>query len=90
MEEHAPRNAFDIPKVFYFEAGNIHTGSRDVMRYRVEPKDKELHVEVWCRDICYELAGDALQPEMVFPLSEKGFEQMIAYLTEQYNNSISV
>ena len=29
MEEHKPRNAFDIPKVFYFKAGNIHTGTRD-------------------------------------------------------------
>ena len=35
MEEHQPRNAFDITKTFYFISGNVHTGSRGKMRYRI-------------------------------------------------------
>ena len=39
MEEHKPRNQFDIPAVFYFEVGNTHSGSRDHLRYQVKPED---------------------------------------------------
>lgn len=89
MVEHLPRNAFDIPKVFYFEAGNTHTGSRAHLRYRVEPKDGTLHIEVWREDICYELACERslVQGSAEYPVSEEGFEQMLAFLQAEYDKS---
>lgn len=86
MEEHQPRNAFDIPKVFYFESGNIHTGSRGKLRYRVEPADGQLHITVWREDICYELAAERgmIQGTAEYPVSEEGFQQMLDYLQAEY------
>lgn len=86
MEEHQPRNAFDIPKVFYFQSGNVHTGSRGALRYRVEPADGILHIAVWREDICYELAQERgiVTGEAEFPVDEDGFQQMLDHLQAEY------
>jgi hypothetical protein len=91
MEEHQPRNAFDIPKVFYFEADNTHTGSRKHLRYRVEPKDGLLHIAVWRQDICYEIAEErgAIEGTAEYPVSEEGFQQMLDYLQAEFDKQIS-
>lgn len=85
MEEHKPRNAFDIPKLFYFEAGNVHTGSRKHLRYRVDPADNQLKIEVWRKDLCYELVQDAIEAETTVPLTEEGFQQMLDFLQAEYD-----
>lgn len=92
MEEHKPRNAFDIPKVFYFEAGNTHTGSRDHLRYRVEPADGILHVEVWRQDLCYEVVQErgGIEGSAEFPVSGEGFEQMLTFLQSEYDRKNTV
>lgn len=89
METHEPRNAFDIPKPFYFEAGNIHTGSRKQLRYRIEPTDGLLHTEIWRQDLCYELIKEqnAIEGNADFPLSEDGFQQMIDYLQAEFDKA---
>lgn len=86
MEEHQPRNAFDIPKVFYFEAGNVHTGSRGHLRYRVEPSEGLLKIVVWREDICFELAQErGLTAQTAeYPVSEEGFQQMLDFLQNEY------
>ncbi len=84
MTEHQPRNAFDIPKLFYFQAGNIHTGSRKALRYRICPKEDTLQVEIWDTDLCYELAIQQLKDTAVFSLTEDGFEEMLKWLTAAY------
>ncbi|MBP0989293.1 MAG: hypothetical protein J6S92_13600 [Oscillospiraceae bacterium] len=86
MEEHQPRNAFDIPKVFYFKSGNVHTGSRGILRYRVDPKDGILHINVWREDICFELAKERgiIAGEAEYEVSEEGFQQMLDYLQSEY------
>ena len=86
MEEHQPRNAFDIPKTFYFISGNVHTGSRGPMRYRIEPADGQMKAEVWWEDVCYEIARDkgCIKAEASFPVSDEGFEQMLLYLEKEY------
>ncbi len=89
MEEHKPRNAFDIPKVFYFEAGNVHTGSRGHLRYRVNPADKQLKVEVWRKDLCYELVQDAIEATATFSQDEEGFQQMLDFLQAEYEKKVS-
>ncbi len=87
MTEHQPRNAFDIPKLFYFEAKNVHTGSRGKLRYRVCPEGGELLVAVWRQDLCYELVMDQLEGENSFPLTEEGFDAMLAWLEEEYSRT---
>lgn len=89
MEEHQPRNAFDIPKVFYFEVGNVHTGSRGGLRYRVEPSGETMHVDVWRTDICFELAQERelLEGGADFPVDEAGFQQLLDYLAVEYDKT---
>ncbi len=91
MQEHMPRNAFDIPKVFYFHAGNIHTGSRGNLRYRVAPSEGVLHIEVWRQDLCYEVisANGGTEGSAEFPISEEGFAQMLDYLQAEYDKTAS-
>ena len=86
MEEPQPRNECDIPKVFYFKVGNIHSGSRKHLRYRVAPSDGVLHIEVWRQDLCYEIVKERGQIEgsAEYPVSEEGFEQMLAYLQAEF------
>lgn len=90
MEEHKPRNAFDIPKTFYFQSGNTHTGSRKHLRYRVEPADGELRTAVWRQDLCYEIALERglIEAEAAFPLSDEGFEQMLEFLQSEYDKPV--
>ena len=87
MEEHQPRNAFDIPKVFYFEVGNTHTGSRKHLRYRIEPRDGMLQTEVWRQDLAYEIVQErgGIEGSAEFPVSEEGFQQMLDYLQQEYD-----
>ena len=87
MEEHQPRNVFDIPKVFYFKSGNVHTGSRGKLRYRVDPADGILHIAVWREDICYELASERnlIEGTAEYEVSEEGFQQMLDYLQSEYD-----
>lgn len=87
MEEHQPRNAFDIPKVFYFEVGNVHSGSRKHLRYRVEPADGMLHIDVWRQDLCFEIVQERgeLEAHADFPISEEGFQQMLDFLQAEYD-----
>ena len=86
MEEHQPRNAFDIPKVFYFKVGNIHSGSRKHLRYRVAPSDGVLHIEVRRQDLRHAIVTERGQIEgsAEYPVSEEGFEQMLAYLQAEF------
>lgn len=89
MEEHKPRNAFDIPKTFYFQSGNTHTGSRGRLRYRVEPADGVLHIAVWRQDICYELAQERgiIAAAAEYPVSDEGFQQMLDFLQQEYEKT---
>ena len=90
MEEHQPRNAFDIPKVFYFEVGNVHTGSWKHLRYRVEPAAGMLQIEVWRQDLCYEIVKERgeIEGSASYPVSEEGFQQMLDYLQAEYEKPI--
>ena len=87
MQEHQPRNAFDIPKLFYFQSKNTHTGSRGRLRYIVVPADGQLNISVWRQDLCYEIVRDRgeIEGEAQFPISEEGFEQMLTYLQTEYD-----
>ena len=87
MQEHQPRNAFDIPKLFYFQSRNIHTGSRGRLRYIIVPEDGQMNVSVWRQDLCFEIVRDRgeIEGTAQFPVSEEGFEQMLAYLQTEFD-----
>lgn len=78
----AKPNDFDIPRLYYFESGNIFTGSRDSLNFRIVPKDGEMTAFIWHGFICSELAE--MEAEQVFPLSKEGFDEMLLWLEEKY------
>lgn len=76
----------DLQKLVYFTEGNTFTGSRSregraPFRYRVTPDrgENRLLAAAWCRDVCYELAGDACQTRD-FPMTEDGLEALGKWL----------
>ncbi len=77
----AKPNAFDIPRIYYFESKNTFTGSRKDFNFKIVP-DGELKVSVWHGFINSELAQ--IEQEASFPISEKGHAQMLVWLEEQY------
>ena len=49
-------NAFDIPRIYYFESGNIFTGSRRDLNFRIVPDKEQMHVSTWHGMLSSELA----------------------------------
>lgn len=78
----AKPNDFDIPRIFYFESGNIFTGSRGDLNFRIVPDSGNLTVSVWHGFICSELAET--EAAETFSLSEEGHTAMLAWLDTQY------
>ncbi|MBQ8927064.1 MAG: hypothetical protein IJ055_02170 [Oscillospiraceae bacterium] len=76
----AKPNAFDIPRIYYFESGNIFTGSRRDLNFRIVPDKEQMHVSTWHGMLCSELAD--MEDSADFPLSTDGHEQMLAWLEE--------
>ena len=79
----AKPNDFDIPRIFYFESGNIFTGSRKDLNFRIVPDKENLTVSVWHGFLCSELAE--MEDTETFPLSEEGHTAMLAWLDTQYH-----
>lgn len=77
----AKPNAFDIPRIYYFESKNTFTGSRKDFNFKIVP-DGELKVTVWHGFLCSDLAE--MEAEASFPLSAEGHEKMLLWLEEQY------
>ena len=78
----AKPNDFDIPRIFYFESGNIFTGSRGDLNFRIVPEEGQLNVSVWHGFICSELTE--MEASESFALSEEGHQSMLAWLDTQY------
>ena len=75
-------NDFDIPDIYYFEAGNYFTGSRKDMNYKIVPDGETMKVTVWHGFICSELAEP--ETENQFPVTKAGHQTMLDWLTEIY------
>ena len=81
-----------IPTLHSFAMNNIFTGSMGLFRFRAAPEiimatpkevdfeKSSIHVEFWHGPYCYEKS--TMEAERVFPLSEAGREEMIAWLEE--------
>lgn len=79
----AKPNAFDIPRIYYFESKNTFTGSRKDFNFKIVP-DGELKVTTWHGFINSELAE--IEHEASFPISAEGHGAMLVWLEEQYQN----
>lgn len=82
-----------MPTLHTFENNNIFTGSLGLLRFKITPaitmktpKEVDLEAssmkaEFWHGLFCYEKSE--IEGEQVFPMSEEGRENMIAWLNEQ-------
>ncbi len=75
---------FDLRRLYYYESGNIFTGSKGEFNFKIIPdtKEKKLNVSLWHGIICSDLAEMDKQEE--FTLDEEGFEEMIKWLENEY------
>ncbi len=73
---------FEIPKHFYYEAGNPTVGSLNSFNYRIAPKDGRLFAAVWYGMLCFELCEPVAQKD--FDGGFDGYKEMIYWLDEQY------
>lgn len=75
---------FDIPRLYYFESKNVFTGSKNqTFNYKITPGET-IKVQIWHGMICSEKAEIEIEKE--FSLDQTGFDEMISWLEEQYDN----
>jgi len=69
-----------LPTLSSMEYGNVWTGSRGNMRFKVvpDPKAGGMDVEVWSGPLCYECSQ--VTDTARFPLSQEGIDQMRSWL----------
>ena len=70
-----------LPTLSSMEYGNVWTGSRKNARWRIEPKDGIMTVEVWPGPMCRECSEVSHTAE--FPVSEEGLEQLRGWLFDR-------
>lgn len=82
-----------LPVLHSFENGNVFTGSRGALRYKITPnvvmlRPKEvnfdqssLRAESWHGEYCYE--NSDIEREKVFPMSSEGLDTLRSWLLEQ-------
>lgn len=82
---------FEIPKFFVFSKKGRFAGSAEErdFNYKIVPVvpkegDKTLECTVWSGRSCADKAVDAVKT--VYPLSQEGYDEMLAYLEGEYNS----
>lgn len=75
---------FDIPKFYYFNSGNNYSGSRDNFAYKIITGEK-LKAMTWHGRLCSEKAD--IENEQEFERNQEGFDSMIKWIEEKYNNT---
>lgn len=83
-----------LPVFHSFENGNVFTGSAGLFRYKITPQivmktQKEvdfeassMKAEVWHGLFCYDKSE--IEGECVFPLSRGGYDELRAWIDEQF------
>jgi hypothetical protein len=72
---------FDIPRYYYFEAGNNYLGSLNGMNFKIDNTD-ELVVYLYYGIKAFELSTPYMQKS--FPKSEDGYAELISWLESEY------
>ena len=75
---------FEIPKLYYFEAGNDYSGSRDDFAFKIRNGEK-LKCLTWHGRLCSDKA--TIEHEAEFDLNAEGFEALVRWLEERYTES---
>ena len=70
-----------LPTLSSMEFGNVWTGSRGNVRWRIQPADGVMHAEVWRGPMCRECS--TVEAQQDFPLSAEGLETLRAWLARQ-------
>ena len=73
---------FEIPKFYYFESGNDFSGSKGDFAYKICNGDV-LKCMTWHGRLCSMKAE--IEHEAEFERTQEGFEAMIKWLEERYN-----
>lgn len=73
---------FDIPKFYYFESGNDYSGSKNDLSYKILNGDM-LKCMTWHGRLCSMKAK--IENEAEFEKSQDGFDAMIKWLEDKYN-----
>ena len=78
----------ELPKIMWFENDNDYTECNYLFHYIIIPdvKEKTMTVKIWHGEYCYEKSRDEIVNERVFPLSNEGREEMIAFIREEDRN----
>lgn len=78
------KGAFAYPKVYYFEQGNLYTGSYKGLNYKISPNKETqiLQVTVWYGMFCSAVSEAEQQAD--FPMTEEGVQQSREYLWDTY------
>lgn len=85
---------FEMPKYFYFEAGNSTVGGKNTFNYRIdpitdktqEPPESKLRVRIWYGPLCSELAEILAEKE--FEHSFYGYKAMIYWIDERFDEYV--
>ncbi len=73
---------FDIPKFYYFESGNDYSRSKNDLSYKILNGDM-LKCMTWHGRLCSMKAK--IENEAEFEKSQDGFDAMIKWLEDKYN-----
>ena len=73
---------FDIPRRFYFEAGNPTIGSCNTFNYRLAPSADGLNAIVWYGTLSFELSEH--EDEENFSIDDEGYRAAIYWIDEHY------
>lgn len=76
----------------HYKKGKAYTGSRKGMRYRIQKRDTDtgmkFFVHVWPEPFCYEKTEKEQMTEAEFEFSEEGYEQVLSYLNNRYEEGV--
>ncbi len=82
MTETSASEIFDLRNLYYYQSGNIFTGSLNGFNYKLIPDKENITALIWHGNLCSELAEIEQQKE--FKLDENGFKEMINWLEDEY------
>ncbi len=77
MRKNPTSEIFDIPQFSYFEFGNVFTGSRGSLSYKIMPGE-QITVQIWHSKLCSDVAE--IEEEQNFPMEESGFREALRWL----------
>ncbi len=73
---------FDMRNLYYYQCGNIFTGSLNGFNYKIIPDKEEATVQIWHGNLCSELAE--IEQEKTFKLDDEGFKELVNWLEDEY------